>query len=255
MRTAIAARAWLVVLVVSVLLCVVVSLPGNALAQQPQGAGAPVPSNPQTPLSQPPAAQPTEPQPAEAQAPQAPQSENAKPQTQPPAPEKAKPSKAKGKISAAAEQSSANETLAQFAWLAGRWQGDWGPRIAQQVWMPPKSGVMVGVFQLTEDAQTLVIELYTITATPQGIELRVRHFTPTLTAWQKDEPSSLKLMTYDSKSFLFVNQDNGQPKHWLMKRNDPNTYVARFEIVPEQGESETAEITYRRQASPAPATH
>src|ERR1700686_3843125 len=30
-------------------------------------------------------------------------------------------------------------TLADFAWLAGRWQGVWGPRIAQQVWMPPKS--------------------------------------------------------------------------------------------------------------------
>jgi len=113
---------------------------------------------------------------------------------------------------------------------------------------------MVGVFQLTEDTKTLVIELYSIMATPQGIELRVRHFTPSLTPWRESEPSLLRLMTYDSKSFLFVNQDNEQPKHWVMKRTDPNTYLANFEIVPEKGEVESSEIIFHRQDIPAPAS-
>lgn len=146
-------------------------------------------------------------------------------------------------------------TLAQFAWLAGRWEGAWGPRVAHQVWMKPQSGVMVGVFQLTEDGQTLVVELYTIIPTRRGIELRVRHFTPSLTPWEKSGPEVLKLKTIDLKSILFENAGIGQPKHWLMKRTDDGTYVTRFEIVPENGQAQTAEITYHRQHSAATPNH
>lgn len=245
MRTAMAARALPWMMLTLAILCSLASVPNQALAQEPQGAGA----------AQPPAMQSTESQ--QAQAPQAQAASSNRAQTQTHASKPAKPSKtkAKPKTSPSAAPSPAHETLAEFAWLAGRWQGSWGPRIAQEVWMPPQSGVMVGVFQLTEDTKTLVIELYTIMATPQGIELRVRHFTPSLAPWQKSEPSLLKLVTYDSKSILFVNQDNGQPKHWVMKRTDPNTYMARFEIVPEKGQVESSEIIFHHQGIPAPANH
>ena len=121
--------------------------------------------------------------------------------------------------------------------------------------MPPQAGVMVGVFQLTENTQTLVVELYTIVATPEGIQLRVRHFTPSLAAWETAGPSLLKLTTYDSKSYRFVNEDNGQPKQWLMKRIDLNTYLAHFDIVPEKGQEQTAEILYHRQSAMPPVSH
>lgn len=170
-------------------------------------------------------------------------------QTQAPEP------KPRAKPSAPPAPSVSKATLQQFAWLTGRWQGDWGPRVAQQVWMPPQSGVMVGVFQLTEDGKTLVVELYTIVAAPHGIELRVRHFTPTLTAWETNAPSVLKLTSIDSKSMLFKNEDNGQPKHWLMKRTEPDTYIARFEIVPEKGEAQSAQITYHLQDSSIRPNH
>lgn len=146
-------------------------------------------------------------------------------------------------------------TLAQFAWLAGRWQGIWGPRVAHQVWMQPQSGVMVGVFQLTEDGRTLVVELYTITPTRRGIELRVRHFTPSLTPWEKSGPEVLKLKTIGLKTIAFENVGTGQPKHWLMKQIDNGTYVARFEIVPQSGQAQTAEITYRRLRSATAPNH
>jgi hypothetical protein len=143
-------------------------------------------------------------------------------------------------------------TLSQFAWLAGHWQGQWGPRLAQQVWMPAESGTMVGVFQLSENTQTLVVELYTIISTPRGIELRIRHFTPSLTAWEKS-PTVLNLKSSDAKSIVFENPDNGQPKNWLMRRTGADTFVARFEIVREKGQQQVAEIVYHRQpAATAP---
>jgi len=144
------------------------------------------------------------------------------------------------------------DALADFSWLTGRWQGKWGPRIAQQVWMPPNSGVMVGVFQLSENGRTLVIELYAISSSPQGIALRIRHFTRALTPWE-NRPSVLNLKSIGPKSILFENADNGQPKNWLMKRTGPDTFVQRFEIVSQPGQQQVAEINYQREPAPTPA--
>lgn len=138
-------------------------------------------------------------------------------------------------------------TLADFAWLAGRWEGVWGPRIAQQVWTPPRAGVMLGTFQLTENDKTLVIELFTLLEKPDGIELRLRHFTPSLTAWEKSGPAILKFASSDTKTMVFENPNDGEPKRASIERIDADTYISRSEIVPEKGDSQVTEITYRRQ--------
>ncbi|MGH9738352.1 MAG: DUF6265 family protein [Candidatus Acidiferrales bacterium] len=145
-------------------------------------------------------------------------------------------------------------TLSQFSWLAGHWQGQWGPRLAQQAWMPPHSGVMVGIFQLSDNSKTLVLELYSIASTPQGIELRVRRFTPSLAHWEKLGPTLLELKSIDSKLIVFENADNGQPKSWLMRRTGTDSFIQRFEIVPQKGQPQVNEIVYHRQpVSPAAA--
>jgi hypothetical protein len=148
----------------------------------------------------------------------------------------------------------AKTTLADFAWLAGRWQGVWGPRIAQQVWTAPSAGVMLGTFQLTGDGKTLVIELFTLLEKPDGIEFRLRHFTPSLVAWEKSGPAVLKFASGDPKTTVFENPSDGEPKRAIIQRIDGDTYVSRSEIVAENGEMQVAEITYRRQKE-APLSH
>jgi hypothetical protein len=141
----------------------------------------------------------------------------------------------------------AKTTLADFAWLAGRWEGAWGPRIAHQTWAPPRAGVMLGTFQLTENDKTLVVELFTLVEKPDGIELRLRHFTPSLVAWEKSGPAVLKFTSTDPKTVVFENPNNGEPKRAVIRRIDADTYISRSEIVPEKGDSQVTEITYRRQ--------
>jgi Domain of unknown function (DUF6265) len=138
-------------------------------------------------------------------------------------------------------------TLADFAWLAGRWQGSWGPRVAQQVWTAPKGGVMMGTFQLAENDKTLVLELFTVVEEPGGIKFHLRHFTPSLVAWEKSGPAVLNLASADLKSVVFENPLDGQPKRTIITRVDADTYVSRSEIVPEKGEAQVTEITYHRQ--------
>jgi hypothetical protein len=143
--------------------------------------------------------------------------------------------------------------LGEFAWLAGRWQGTWGPRVAQQVWTSPKAGVMMGTFQLAENDKTLVLELFTVVDGPDGIKFRLRHFTPSLVAWEKPGPTILDLSSADAKSIVFENPVDGQPKRTTITRVDADTYILKSEVVPEKGDSQTTEITYHRIKDAPPA--
>lgn len=149
----------------------------------------------------------------------------------------------------------AKPTLNDFAWLAGRWQGAWGPRVAQQTWMPPKGGVMSGTFQEVENDSTLVIELFTLVQRPDGIKLYFRHFTPTLAPWETSAPTVLNLANVSPKLIEFDNPVDGEPKRAIIRRIDADTYISRSEIVPEKGDTQIIEITYHRQKAIAPAKH
>jgi hypothetical protein len=121
--------------------------------------------------------------------------------------------------------------------------------------MPAKSGTMVGTFQLAEDGETLVIELYTLVEKPDGIDFYFRHFTPALVPWEKSDPTILKLVSADPKTIVFENPVNGQPKRTAIRRIDADTYVSRSEILPDKGDMQIVEITYHRQKVAAPSRH
>ena len=144
--------------------------------------------------------------------------------------------------------------LSNFAWLAGDWQGAWGPRIVEQTWMAPRAGQMTGIYRVLENTKTLVVELFSLIETPDGIEFRFRHFTPELTPWEKNGPTSMELASIDSKTAVFENPAAGQPKHVLFIRVDPNTYISRSEIVAEDGSVQVTEITFHRQNAASPST-
>ena len=146
-------------------------------------------------------------------------------------------------------------TLADFAWLPGRWQGTWGLRSAQQVWMPARAGVMLGTFQLTENDKTLVLELFTLVEQPDGINLYVRRFTPSLAPWEQAGPTVLHLSSLDPKTAIFDNPGEGQPRRVLFRRLDADTYVSRSDVAPENGAPRVTEITYHRQKEPRPTRH
>jgi Domain of unknown function (DUF6265) len=145
----------------------------------------------------------------------------------------------------------AKATLADFAWLEGRWRGDWGPRVAEQTWFAPKAGVMMGLFHLIEGDKTLVLELFTLVEKPGGVDLFFRHFTPELVPWEKSGATVLNLASLEAKKVDFENAVNGLPKHAILIRVDADTYTARSEINPETGDPQVIEITYHRQR-PAP---
>jgi hypothetical protein len=149
--------------------------------------------------------------------------------------------------------SAVKPSLADFAWLEGRWRGDWGSRVAEQAWLAPKAGEMSGLFRLVEGDKTLVLELFSLTETPEGINFYLRHFTPELLPWEKTDATLLKLESADLAKVVFVNPVNGEPKRTSLIRVDADTYTLRSEIEPEHGDPQVIEITFYRVKPPAAA--
>ncbi|MFZ0520892.1 MAG: DUF6265 family protein [Candidatus Acidiferrales bacterium] len=136
--------------------------------------------------------------------------------------------------------------LSDFEWLEGRWRGEWGPRVAEQVWLAPKAGLMVGIFRLTEGDKPLVIELFTLVQKPDGINFYLRHFTSALVPWERSDATILNLANADGKKIDFENPASGMPKRAVLTRIDADTYISRSEIVPLKGDMQVIEITYHR---------
>jgi hypothetical protein len=144
-------------------------------------------------------------------------------------------------------QSIPGPKLSDFAWLEGRWRGEWGPRVAEQVWMGPKAGMMLGDFRLLENDKVLVVEFFTLVEKAGGINFYFRHFTPELVPWEKSDATLLNLASAELRKLDFENPANGKPKRVLFTKIDADTYTWHSEIIPENGDPQIIEITYHRQ--------
>lgn len=137
--------------------------------------------------------------------------------------------------------------ISDFAWLEGKWQGNWGPRLAEQVWMAPKAREMLGLFRVVENDKTLVVEMYSLLETSDGIELRLRHFTPSLAPWEPSSTTVLRLARLDARQAVFENTSGGQPSRQILLRSDPDSYISRSEITSVGDNQQVTEIHFRKQ--------
>jgi hypothetical protein len=144
--------------------------------------------------------------------------------------------------------------LTDFAWLDGKWQGSWGPRIAEQIWTEPRAGEVLGLFRVVENDKTLVVEMYSLLKTPEGMEFRLRHFTESLVPWEQSDAAVLKLASFDPKAAVFENSTGGQPKRITLIRIDPENYLSRSEITSASGNPQVTEIRYHKEPWAAAAT-
>jgi hypothetical protein len=136
--------------------------------------------------------------------------------------------------------------LADFSWLAGGWEGKLGPMSAEQEWMTPKNGTMQGFFRLTDNEKTIVIELFTLRETPDGIVFYFRHFSPELKPWEETEPFHLNLTKSDATTFRFDNPVVNQLKDAILTHPDTDTYISHGDITGADGKPQVIEVSYHR---------
>lgn len=143
-------------------------------------------------------------------------------------------------------------TLADFAWLAGRWEGKFDTpgsdkqMIAEQEWMAPKNGTMQGFFRLTDKEKTIVIELFTIRETTSGIVFYFRHFSPELKPLEETEAYHLNLTKWDGNVFRFDNPVVNQLKDAILTHNADDSYTSHGDITGADGKPAVIEVAYHR---------
>jgi hypothetical protein len=136
--------------------------------------------------------------------------------------------------------------LADFSWLAGRWEGQLGALTAEQIWMTPKNGTMQGFFRLTDSEKTVVLELFTLRETPEGIVMYFRHFSTERKPWEEAEAFHINLTKSDATSFRFDNPVINQLQDAILTHSDADMYISHGDITGADGQPQAIEVTYHR---------
>ncbi len=156
---------------------------------------------------------------------------------------------------AAQEATRAQATTADFAWLAGLWRGDMasGGGTAETVFAPPAAGTITGVMRLVIGGKVAVVELITLMDTPEGVQLRFRHFSPELTAYETDYRQAMRLKAIEGTRATFENQVpyeagvlSTQPRVSAFVREGEDAFVAHSDIIGGEGKPQVIEVRYRR---------
>jgi hypothetical protein len=95
-------------------------------------------------------------------------------------------------------------TLEDASWLVGSWNGAGFGKRFEEVWNPPSSGTMVGMFKLFGDDGVSMYELMVLTVEDGTLSLKIRHFSADFTAWEeKDEDVTLRLVKKEDDALHF----------------------------------------------------
>lgn len=147
-------------------------------------------------------------------------------------------------------------TTKDFAWLAGRWEGTMSSGavgVADVTFAPPVAGLITGMMRLVAGEKILVVELISMTDAPKGLEMRFRHFSNALEAYEPTFKQSMRLTSNDAGKAVFENDVpyekalmSTQPRITVFERHDDNSFTGRSNIINDDGQPAIVEVKYRR---------
>jgi hypothetical protein len=175
------------------------------------------------------------------------------------APARATGAQAAPSLAAAAEvRGDTSATLRDFRWLTGRWEGTVASlpgSVADVTFSPPSAGLMTGMMRLVRNDTVLVVELISFVETPRGIEMRFRHFSSALDAYEREFKQTMRLTKHEPRSDTFENTVafdaklmSTQPRRSTFLRTSDDSYVGRSEIIGSDGKAGEVVAEYRRVA-------
>lgn len=95
-------------------------------------------------------------------------------------------------------------TLADVAWLEGRWVGEGLGGSLEEIWSPPLGGAMVATFRLVKDGAPGFYEMCWIREKDGSLEYAVKHFHADLKGWEeKDAHVAFPLVAVEADAVHF----------------------------------------------------
>jgi hypothetical protein len=158
-------------------------------------------------------------------------------------------------VSVANASSAVTTTTDAFRWLVGRWEGRMAGMagIADVTFAAPAGGVITGMMRLVRDDKVLVVELISLVDTPAGVEMRFRHFSPSLESYEPTFRQNMRLTRHAADRAVFENAVaydkalmSTQPRTTTWTRTGDDTFVGHSDIIGDDGKAGVVEVTYRR---------
>ncbi len=79
------------------------------------------------------------------------------------------------------------DSLEQLDWISGAWIEDTPLQRCEEIWSTIGAHTLMGMFRWICDDEVSFYEFLVIKVTEMGAEMHVKHFHPTLVAWEEKE--------------------------------------------------------------------
>ncbi len=132
--------------------------------------------------------------------------------------------------------------IADAAWLQGYWSGTGMGGAADEAWMPPMAGVMLGSFRLHKpDGKPAFYELFAIEEVDDTLVFVVKHFNPDWVGWEeKDKALRIRLNRASKDELAFGGV--------VFRRLGADAIAVDVTMRKKDGTQQTHTFDYRRKA-------
>jgi len=140
----------------------------------------------------------------------------------------------------AAKAPSPPARVGDVAWLTGYWVGEGMGGELEDVWLPPKAGVLLGAFRLYRtDGKPGFYELFAIEEVDDTLQFVVKHFHPDWVGWEeKDKALRIRLSRISPDEAVFG--------RIVFERKGTDCLVVKLAIREKSGELRHETLSYRR---------
>ncbi len=137
-----------------------------------------------------------------------------------------------------AAETAAQPGVADFAWLAGRWQFEQAGRVVSEEWMAPAGGTMLGMSRTVKAGRTVEYEFIVLRADESGTLQYIA-------SPSGQTPTAFKLISLVGGSAVFENKANDFPQRIIYSRKSDGSLLARIEGE-RNGKVRRVDYPYRR---------
>jgi hypothetical protein len=134
--------------------------------------------------------------------------------------------------------------LHELKWIAGDWRGKLGESLIEEVWDQPAGRSMVGHFRAVEGGSPKFYELLALELAQEGVVMRLRHFGPGLSAWEKDQALTFRMIEKGHRRAVFEDSSQTPPERLTYERHGDRLLI-RLEKM-KAGKPSTTDFWFHR---------
>jgi hypothetical protein len=142
---------------------------------------------------------------------------------------------------AAAQPAPPPAKIDAMAWLAGYWEGEGLGGTMEDIWMPPRDGVILGAFRLVQPGGKGFYELFAIEEFEGSLRFVVKHFHRNWVGWEEKDVAlrmPLQRISDNEASFGGV----------VFRRESADALAVDLTMRMRDGTSKTEVLRFRRRA-------